>query len=300
MSRPNCSVITEAPAELVEIIWFRLGIWPNCTLQRRGDRGGHHVRAGAGIEGLHLDGRVVDLGQRRERQEAVGDACPTSMIATISSVVATGRRMNGRDGFIAVCAVAARTPLRCRRGCVGRRRRAPSGAAAGAASARRRVARARLTLAPSRSWSAPSTTTRSPGASPERTATRSPSVGAELHRAHRDGVVGVDDDRRRCRARRAGSPAVGITRDVLQRVDQQADVDELVRETACSSSLSNWARSLTVPVVVSIWLSKVGSVPVGELVAPAAVEGRRPAASRRRCSRFEIAGRLSSGTVNTR
>ena len=26
-----------------------------------------------GIEGLHLDRRVVDLGQRRERQEAVGD-----------------------------------------------------------------------------------------------------------------------------------------------------------------------------------------------------------------------------------
>ena len=23
--------MTEAPAELVENIWFRLGIWPNCT-----------------------------------------------------------------------------------------------------------------------------------------------------------------------------------------------------------------------------------------------------------------------------
>ncbi len=43
------------------------------ALERRGDRGGHHLRAGAGIEGLHLDRRVVDLGQRRERQEAVGD-----------------------------------------------------------------------------------------------------------------------------------------------------------------------------------------------------------------------------------
>ena len=26
----NCSVITEAPAELVDVIWFSPGIWPNC------------------------------------------------------------------------------------------------------------------------------------------------------------------------------------------------------------------------------------------------------------------------------
>jgi hypothetical protein len=31
MLRPNCKVITEAPAELTELIWFRFGIWPNCT-----------------------------------------------------------------------------------------------------------------------------------------------------------------------------------------------------------------------------------------------------------------------------
>ena len=29
MSRLNCSVITEAPPELAEDIWFRPGIWPN-------------------------------------------------------------------------------------------------------------------------------------------------------------------------------------------------------------------------------------------------------------------------------
>ncbi len=27
----NCSVITEAPPELAEVIWFRPGIWPNCS-----------------------------------------------------------------------------------------------------------------------------------------------------------------------------------------------------------------------------------------------------------------------------
>ena len=28
--RENCRVITEAPAELVEDIWLKPGIWPNC------------------------------------------------------------------------------------------------------------------------------------------------------------------------------------------------------------------------------------------------------------------------------
>jgi hypothetical protein len=43
------------------------------ALERRGDRRGHHVRARTRIERLYLDGRVVDLGQRRERQELEGD-----------------------------------------------------------------------------------------------------------------------------------------------------------------------------------------------------------------------------------
>ena len=49
------------------------GHLPELHFQRRGDRGGHHLRTGAGIEGLHLDGRVIDLGQGGDRQEAVGD-----------------------------------------------------------------------------------------------------------------------------------------------------------------------------------------------------------------------------------
>ena len=50
-----------------------VGHLPELPLQRRGDRGGHHLRARAGIEGLHLDGRIIDLRQRRQRQEFVGD-----------------------------------------------------------------------------------------------------------------------------------------------------------------------------------------------------------------------------------
>ena len=28
---PNCSVMTEAPAELIELIWRKPGIWPSWT-----------------------------------------------------------------------------------------------------------------------------------------------------------------------------------------------------------------------------------------------------------------------------
>ena len=48
------------------------------ALQRRGDRRRHHFRAGAGIEGLHLDGRIVDLGQGRQRQEGDRRPCRTA------------------------------------------------------------------------------------------------------------------------------------------------------------------------------------------------------------------------------
>ena len=43
------------------------------ALERRRDRRGHDLRAGAGIERLDADGRIVDLRQGRQRQEFVGD-----------------------------------------------------------------------------------------------------------------------------------------------------------------------------------------------------------------------------------
>ena len=42
-------------------------------LQRRRHRRGHHLGTGARVEGGHLDGRIVDLRQGRQRQEAVAD-----------------------------------------------------------------------------------------------------------------------------------------------------------------------------------------------------------------------------------
>ena len=41
--------------------------------QRRSDRSGHDFRAGAGQEGLHLDGGVIHFRQRRQRQELVAE-----------------------------------------------------------------------------------------------------------------------------------------------------------------------------------------------------------------------------------
>ena len=80
-------MITEAPAELVEDIWLSPGIWPNCTSSGAVTGGRHHLGAGARVEGLHLDRRVIDLGKRRKRQEADRRTMPTSMIAAISNVV---------------------------------------------------------------------------------------------------------------------------------------------------------------------------------------------------------------------
>ena len=94
----NCSTMTEVAAgagrgHLAQALHFA-----KLPFQRRRHRGSHHVRAGAGIKRQHLDGRVVDLRQRGDRQLRVGDDA-TSMIAAISSEVATGRRINGRDGL---------------------------------------------------------------------------------------------------------------------------------------------------------------------------------------------------------
>jgi len=49
------------------------GHLPELALKGRGNRAGHHVGAGAGVEGHHPNGRVIHLGQGRDRQQAVRD-----------------------------------------------------------------------------------------------------------------------------------------------------------------------------------------------------------------------------------
>ena len=68
-ARSNCSVTTDAPAELIDDISLQARHLAELPLQRRRHRRRHHFRAGAGQEGLHLDGRVIDFRQRRKRQE---------------------------------------------------------------------------------------------------------------------------------------------------------------------------------------------------------------------------------------
>ena len=131
---------------------------------------------------------------------------PTSRIAAMSSDVATGRRMNGRDGLTASCP-----------------RRTEPRSAPEPAEARSMT----VTFAPSCSSSKLLLATTSPGAMPSTCVT--PVVaGAGLHCSHvRD--LGLDHVDERLRpvlldGRRRDQ------RDAVQRVDEQARVDELVRE----------------------------------------------------------------------
>ena len=72
-SSANCSVMTEQPSELVDVICVRPGHLAELALERRRDRRRHHVRARARIERHDLDRRIVDLRQRRDRQLPIGD-----------------------------------------------------------------------------------------------------------------------------------------------------------------------------------------------------------------------------------
>jgi hypothetical protein len=93
-------VITDAPPELAEIIWFKLGMRPSW-------RSSGAVTALVVTEGL-APGYSVSTwitGNSTCGNAATGNAryasAPVSSNAAIRRVVATGRRMNGRDGFIA-------------------------------------------------------------------------------------------------------------------------------------------------------------------------------------------------------
>jgi hypothetical protein len=85
---------------------------------------------------------------------------------------------------------------------------------------------------------------------------------ADIDRSDRHPVVGVDDVD--VTSRCAGLDGGGRHRDdIMQRLYQKLRVDELIGNSALSA-LSNCARTFTVPVVVSIWLS---SLPPGRLQA---------------------------------
>ena len=176
-SSVNCSVMTERPVGAGRGHLVQPGHLAELALQRRGDGGRHHVRAGAGIERDHLDRRVVDLRQRRDRQLPDRRRRRRAGSPTISSDVATGRRMNGRDGLMTAPSGDPCRRRPCRRRLPPLPRRWPPPArrrrGCGCRSARPPTT---STFMPGRSLSTPSMTTMSPAATPLWITVSSPSV----------------------------------------------------------------------------------------------------------------------------
>ena len=178
------------------------------------------------------------------------------MIATMSSVVATGRKMKGRDGLI------VSDPLsEC---CFLLPDLSDAGLLLLPASVRMAI------LAPSRSLSAPSTTMRSPGDQPRKDLDTFTVSHAEHDLADRYGTIGIDEiDKGTWNA--ALNTGRRHHRDVVVRIDQQPDIDELIRVERALVSFGNWARSLIVPVR-RIDLTVEGlQHAIGDLVDPAAI-----------------------------
>ena len=212
------------------------------ALERRRHRGGHDFGTGAGKEGLHLDRRIIDLGQRRQAAETDKRRRRRAESPAIRSDVATGRRMNSLRGVHAspgssAGALRAAHWRRLPRPMRDRRDDSAAGLCSAAVAFRRLAGASSRRIgggpagmkifAPSRRRSAPSMTTRSPGASPEVTATMAVVRRSKLDRTHGDRVVGADQID-------VGSGRAALDRgrrrshDAAQRFDQQPRIDELI------------------------------------------------------------------------
>ena len=69
----NCSVIWLMPNELDEVISRQRRDLPELALERRRHQRRHGVGAGARQLGRDLDGREIDLRQRRDRQPPIAE-----------------------------------------------------------------------------------------------------------------------------------------------------------------------------------------------------------------------------------
>src|SRR5208282_1567986 len=161
---------------------FESGHLPELALERRGNRGGRHVRARTRVKANHLDRRIIDLWQCRDWQQAIGDdpcqedgehqqrgryrpqderarrAHPITRKTEFQPPLLAG--LLGPPGDLAAPAVPLRVPLVC--------------------AAPRALGSMSSTFAPSRSLSAPSTTTMFPASSPLSTSVVSPSTAPSL------------------------------------------------------------------------------------------------------------------------
>ena len=123
-ARVNCKVMTDAPAGTRRGHLAQARHLAELLFQRRGDGRGDDLGTRAGIEGLHLDGRIRDFGQRRQRQLQVGDRADDQY---------RDHQQRGRD----------RTQDEYARGFMRAQLRVSSGAHARSASLRRFGARSR-------------------------------------------------------------------------------------------------------------------------------------------------------------
>ena len=107
------------PTELVRGHFGDVGDLAEMAFQRRGDAWSPRFRAGARQRGVHRDGREVDLRQRRRPASWKKAKMPASAMPIVSSVVATGRRDEGRREVHAAGRLRRRLPGRqlCGRRC---------------------------------------------------------------------------------------------------------------------------------------------------------------------------------------
>ena len=64
----NCRTMIELPPELVDVIWFSPGIWPNCRSSGAVTAGGHDVRTRSGVESHNLNRRIINFRKRGNRE----------------------------------------------------------------------------------------------------------------------------------------------------------------------------------------------------------------------------------------
>src|SRR4029453_12836726 len=239
---------------------------PQLALERRRHRRRHDVRVGAGVEGGHLDGRVVDLRQRRHRQLPVSE------------------RAGEQDGHHEQAGGHRPDDER-----PGQAHEWPCSAAA-------RAGVFGATGMPSRSESAPSTTTTSPGERPSSIDVSPPSLAPTCTGRACAVLPGVTTyTNGPCVPRRTATPG---TRVAPRRTSSRSRALTNWFGKSASSSFGNCAFTFTVPVVGSIALSTVSTEPVARRRVPsrskAWTSGGSPPWSRAR-----RLGRSSSGTEKT-
>ena len=153
-----------------------------------------------------------------------------------------------------------------------------------------------LILAPSRNRSTPSTTTLSPAARPSSTRHALAVAGANFDGAARTRLRWNWRHKHKSPGAPIWTAAEGTSGGILSVSTISLTLTNWFGNSA-SSSLAKVARNLTVPVVISIWLSTVVSDPAASCAAVAAVERQRPATPRRPASFLINCGMASCGTV---